>query len=181
MINKGSIYILRWFLKIECVGASLVRKKCMTKQQDFKVVLKVKRNLRTNILFQIDFSSLLLGRAKGGTQSGNPLSWLVMLLKTTMTCLLWRDFEPHFPVRVRGSDSPQRPALWDTGRWGTACLQSQSLFSGSHCRLAPRLSPWGKGGGQGHQEKYRGVRICHSRADLCSPVSSILCVPMQGP
>lgn len=55
----------------------------MTKPQDFKVVLKVKRNLRTNILFQIDFSSLLLGRAKGGTRSGNALSWPVMLLKTT--------------------------------------------------------------------------------------------------
>lgn len=46
----------------------------MTEPQDFKVVLEMKRNLRTNILFQMEFSSLLLGRAEGGLQPGNALS-----------------------------------------------------------------------------------------------------------
>ena len=80
--------------------------KCMTKPQDFKIALKVKRNLRTKILFQTELSSLLLGRAAGGLRPGNPLNWPVMLLKTYMTCLLWRDFQPHFPVRLRGQWSP---------------------------------------------------------------------------
>lgn len=76
MINKGSICKPGWFLtNWKCWSLSGKRKNAWPSHKDFKVALKVKKNLRTNILFQTDFSSLLLGRAKGGTQSGNPLSW----------------------------------------------------------------------------------------------------------
>lgn len=43
----------------------------MTKPQDFQVALKVKE-LENKCLFLMDLPSLLLGRPKGGTQSGNP-------------------------------------------------------------------------------------------------------------
>lgn len=91
----------------------------MTKPQDFKVVLKVKRNLRTNILFQMDFSSLLLGRAKGGTRSGNPLSWPVMLLKTTWRVSSGETSSHTFQCESEGSGTPQRLASGHTKYWGT--------------------------------------------------------------
>lgn len=44
----------------------------MTKPQDFQVALKVK-GLENKYPFLMDFPSLLLGRPKGGTESGNPV------------------------------------------------------------------------------------------------------------
>jgi hypothetical protein len=43
----------------------------MTKPQGFQVALKVKE-LEDKYPFLMDFPSLLLGRPKDGTQSGNP-------------------------------------------------------------------------------------------------------------
>lgn len=43
----------------------------MTKPQDFQVALKVKE-LENKYPFSMNFPSLLLGRPKGGPQSGNP-------------------------------------------------------------------------------------------------------------
>lgn len=133
--------------------------KCMTKPQGFKVVLKVKRNLRTNILFQTDFSSLLLGRTEGGTWSGNPLSWPVMLLKTAWRVFSSKTSSHTFQCESEGSGSPQRLASPCSAE-GLTC---RALSVQSHICLVPRAGPVRKGA-QARQEKNHGLRMCNPRA-----------------
>lgn len=97
-----------------------------------------------------------------------------------MTCLLWQDFEPHFPVGLRGQWHPSGAGYCLRG-WphaaqsieGLTCLKILSLISGSHFHIAPQTGPIKKGS-QGYQEKNHGVRICNLRALLCSPVPSYM-------
>lgn len=146
----------------------------------------MRRNLRTNILFQMEFSSLLLGRAEGGLQPGNPLSWPVMLLKTPWRVFSGETWSHSFQcdseaVAPRGGCMSQRLALC-TERWGT------NVFANSIFNLREWFSfsspDWAyQEKGQGHQKKHtnHGVRIGAPRAPLCSPFPSSMPPPPPKP